>query len=143
MFGVVTVAAGLACLAGALVIATFGGMQWPRVAYALMLTGITGILNGTVGGLIHREVTNVDHMLGGFIGRFTGAAITGLASLIVLSIAGLWVYQRNDNRRTLAMVGAVPATVSLIPGAAGTVATTVVGALPALIAAVIHATLGW
>lgn len=130
----VTATVGVLCLVGALLIATVGRMQWPRVTAALVLTGSAGLLNSTIGGMIHNGVTNVDSKLGRAIGSWTGVVVTGLIGMIVIAVAGFWIYQRRIDMRTLAVTAAVPPTVTLIPGTFGTAAVTIVGLVPSMIA---------
>lgn len=129
----VTVSAGVVCLVIALLIETVGGRQWPRVVVALVLTGATGILNGTVGPYIHRGITWIGTMTNHWVRSWIQVSVTVIIALTVLGIAAFRVWQDNIDRRTLGVVAAVPATVTLIPGIAGTIATTVVGIVPAII----------
>lgn len=138
-FGAVTATLGVLALVGALVIATVGRMQWPRVTAALVLTGVAGILNSTVGPTARNAINTADSYLGQFIGRWTGTAVTGVIGLVVLSVAGFWIYQRRIDIRTLGVVAAVPPTITLIPGTLGTIAVTVVGIVPWMAAGII----GW
>lgn len=138
-FGAVTAALGVLALVGAALIATVGRMQWPRVTAALVLTGVAGILNSTIGPTIRNGITNADSYLGQFIGRWTGTAVTGVIGLIVLAVAAFWIYQGRIDLRTLGVTAAIPPTITLIPGTLGTIAVTVVGLVPWVVAGVI----GW
>jgi hypothetical protein len=142
MTGNVSVAVGLVCLVVALIFATVGKMAWPRVTVALVLTAAAGLLNGTIGPAVHRMVTRLDAQAAHAIGRWTGATITGLLALVVLGVAGFWVWQKKIDFRTLGVVAAVPPTVTLIPGALGAAAVAVVGIVPLVGAAVVGWALG-
>jgi hypothetical protein len=141
MTAAVTAGAGVVCLILAVLIATIGRMQWPRTTVALVLTGATGILNSTIGHMIHKWVTQTDHWSGQFIGRWTGTAIFGVLGIITLAYAGFRIYQDHIDNRTLFATAAVPPTVVLIPGMLGTVATTIVGIVPATVGYIIS--LAW
>lgn len=132
MDGLSAVSATVGILAGvgALLLATVGRMQWPRLIAALVLTSVAGILNSTFGPTAHGWATAVDGFVGQFIGRWTGTAVIGVVGLVVLAVAGFRVYQRNIDARTLVAVAAVPPTVTLIPGTLGAVAVAVVGFVP-------------
>lgn len=134
-FRAVTASAGVICLIGALLIATVGRMQWPRVAAALVLTGVAGVLNTTIGPTIRHGVNLADHRAGEFIGAWTGTAVFGLIGVAVIAVTGFWIYQGRIDMRTLGATALVPPTITLIPGAIGTVATTIVGLVPWVIGA--------
>ncbi len=136
-FGAVTASVGVLCLVGALLIATVGKMQWPRATVALVLTGVTGILNASIGPTIREGVNAADSKIGAFIGEWTGTVVTGVIAAVVLVVAGFWVYQRRINMRTLGMVALIPPTITLIPGALGTFATTAIGIVPALVGSIV------
>lgn len=138
-FGAVTATLGVLALVGAIVIATVGRMQWPRVTAALVLTGVAGILNSTIGPTVRDGINNADSYLGQFVGRWTGTAVTGIIGLVVLAVAAFWIYQGRIDIRTLGVTAAVPPTITLIPGTLGTIAVTAVGVVPWLVAGVI----GW
>lgn len=126
----VTATAGVLSLVVALLIATVGRMVWPRVVAALVLTGVAGILNSTIGPAVRIGVGALDAQLGMFIGRWTGTAVMGVIGVVVFVIAAFRIVRRDIDMRTLAVTAAVPATVTLIPGMLGTIAVTVVGIVP-------------
>lgn len=131
--GAVTAAVGIVALLGAVVIATVGRMQWPRLAAALVLTGVAGVLNSTIGPALQRAVTAVDRQAGQFIGRWTGTAVIGLVGVVVLAVAAFWIWQGRIDMRTLGVTALVPPTVTLIPGAVGSMAVAAVGVVPMLL----------
>lgn len=141
-FGAVSVTVGVICLVIAGCIAVFGDMEWPRVVVALVVTGTTGILNGSVGPYIHRWVTEADQYAGQWINQLTGAALTGLLALVVFAFTAFRVWRNRIDTRTLVAAGLVPATVTMIPGTLGTIAVTVVGVVPWLVAAVLSWSFG-
>ncbi len=140
--GGVSVAVGVLSLIGAAVLATVGNMAWPRVVVALVLTGVAGILNGSFGPAIHRAVTTADGKASQVIGQFTGTAVTGLLAIVAFAALAFWVWRDHIDTRTLAVAAVVPATVTMIPGAFGTVATAVVGFVPLVVSAVLRFAFG-
>jgi hypothetical protein len=137
MHYVVTAAVGVICGVAALLIATVGRMQWPRLVVALTLTAAAGLLNSTFGGYIHTGATMADHWVGQGIGKWSGTIISGLVGAVVLALVGFRIYHDVINGKTLALVSTVPATVTLIPGLAGTIATTVVGIVPWILSGIV------
>ncbi len=131
--GAVTATVGVVCLVAAVLIATVGRMAWPRVVVALTLTGSAGVLNSTLGPKIRQGVNRLDALAAQFIGDWTGTVITGLLGVVLFTVAAFWVWQKKIDFRTLAVVAAVPPTVTMIPGAFGTVAVTLVGLVPWLV----------
>lgn len=139
MNAAVPVSIGIICLIGAGLIAWFGNLQWPRLTVALLLTGVQGILNGTLGPMIRHGVNLADHRFSDFIGQWTGTAVTGIIGAIVLGIAGFRIYQNSYDNKTLIAVAMVPATIALIPGTVGDIARSLVGFVPTVVSTVI----GW
>jgi hypothetical protein len=137
MHYVVTGAVGVICGVAALLIATVGRMQWPRLVVALTLTAAAGILHSTIGGYVHHGAGKVDHWAAQGIGKWTGTYITGLVGAVVLALVAFRIYHDVINGKTLALVSTVPATVTLIPGLAGTIATTVVGIVPWILSGIV------
>jgi len=135
MFGPPSIAAGVICLVLAGLLITVGQMHWPRVAVALVLTGVAGIINGTIGRPLHTWVTWTDHLVGQTIGRFTGIAIVGIIAIVVLGVFGAWIYHQKIDNATLAVTAAVPLVGPLLPGPIGTVAMFVIGIVPSLLGA--------
>src|SRR5689334_6324075 len=142
MFGIVSASVGAICLLGALLIATVGRMHWPRVVVALVLTGMTGLLNTSVGRWLHDGATRLDTTAAHVVGRWTGVVVTGLAAIAVLAAAAFWVWHRHINMRTLGAVAAVPLTITLIPGTVGAVAIACVSIVPTVIAGLVSAAFG-
>jgi hypothetical protein len=142
MQGVVSAVVGLVCLVAAGVLIVAGKWQWPRLIVALVLTGSAGLLSSTIGGWAQRSVTGVDRRVGSFIGQWTGAAVTGLLSLVLLALLGFWVWRRQIDLKTIGVAAAVPMTVSLIPGPLGAVAVAAVSIVPWAVGSVIALSLG-
>lgn len=121
---------GVLSLVIAALIATVGGMAWPRLVVALTMTGTAGLLNGTLGPTIRDAVNSADTAIGSVLGKFTGTAITGLFGILVIGILAFRVWRNVVDMRTLAAAAFAPPTVALIPGMLGSVATTLVGVVP-------------
>lgn len=138
----VSATVGAVSLVAALLIATVGRMAWPRLVVALTLTGSAGLLNSTFGPWIRSGVNRADDFLAQFIGDWTGVVVTGLIGVVVLAVAGFWVANGKIDLRTLGVVAAVPPTVTLIPGALGSIAVTVVGVVPWLVSRGVAAAFG-
>jgi hypothetical protein len=117
-------------------------MHWPRVVVALVLTGVAGLLNTPIGQWLHQAVTAADGAVGHAIGRWTGVVVTGLLALTVFATAAFWVYHRKIDLRTLAVVATVPLTVTLIPGALGSVAAGIVNIVPTVVGGLMSAAFG-
>ncbi len=141
-FGAVTAAVGVISLVGAALLITVGRMQWPRLVVGLVITGVAGILNTTIGPTIRDGVNTADDHLGQFIGEWTGTTVTGLIGAIVLGTVAFWVWRNQIDLRTVGVAALVPPTITLIPGALGTAATTVVGVVPWALGAVLSFAFG-
>lgn len=139
---VVSLAVGLLSLVLAGLIATVGGMAWPRAVVALTLTGSAGLLSSTLGPTIRDAVGRADAAIGSILGRFTGLAVTGLLGILVVGFLALRVLRNVIDSRTIAAAAATPPVVALIPGVAGSIATTVVGIVPWLVTAVFSLAFG-
>lgn len=126
-------AAGAICLVLAGVLITVGRMRWPRLAVALVLTGSAGLVNGTIGGALHRAATAVDGWIGSAIGKLTGTAVTGLLALAIIASVAFWVHNKRIDNKTLAGAAMVPLVSSLVPGTAGVIVMTATGAVPAIL----------
>lgn len=118
-----TVGVGAFALGAAFCLAVFGKMLWPKLIVALIVTGVGGVLVGTWGGAIRGAVVKADAAAGHAIGTLTGTAVMGLGAFIVVFMWGLWIYNNQIDKKTLAFSGIVPIAVTLIPGVIGTVAT--------------------
>lgn len=131
--GAPSAAVGVICLVLAGVLIIVGKMTWPRLAVALVLTGTTGLVNGTIGAPLHRGATAVDGWIGSAVGRLTGTAVTGLLALAVIASVAFWIWRKRINNTTLAATAVVPVVSSLVPGTAGLIIMTAVGAVPAIL----------
>ncbi len=136
MWGVPLIIGSISLIAAA-VIATAGNMIWPRVVVALIITGVSGLLSGSVGPLIHRGTTALDNFVAPYIGEYTGLTITFAVAFIIIGVWGFWMYRQKIDLHTLGASALIPVSVNLIPGTAGTVAIFVVGLIPKLTAGVI------
>jgi hypothetical protein len=125
--------AGLLCMAAALLLYFVGNNEIPRLTAALWVTGWAGLLNSTVGPTVNNFATKLDGMLGDAVNSLTGEVLTGGLGVIVLAPACYWIYYNTIETKHLAVMAAIPPTISLIPGTLGEVATTVVGIVPWLI----------
>lgn len=130
MHAAVSAAVGIVCLIAACVLMVVGQWQWPRLIVALVMTGSAGLLSSTIGGWAQRSVTSLDRRFSSFVGQWTGAAVTGLLSLVLLAVLGFWVWHRRIDVKTIGVAAAVPMTVTLIPGPLGTFAVAVVSVIP-------------
>lgn len=137
MQAAVSAGVGLVCLVAAGVLIMAGGWQWPRLIVALVLTGSAGLVSSTVGGWAQRSITRVDGRIGSFVGQWTGAAVTGLLSVILLGVLAFWVWHGQVDTKTVGVAAAVPMTVSLIPGPLGTFAVAAVSIVPSVLGGVI------
>jgi hypothetical protein len=135
----VTASVGALCLLGAVLIATVGGMHWPRIAVVLTLTGATGVLNGTIGPTVHRGMSWAAAEVNPWVRSWIQVSVLVILALVLLGLAGFWVYQNQIDNKTLGVVFAVPATVTLIPGPAGTLFAAAVGIVPAIVGTLV----GW
>src|SRR5947199_10461895 len=105
-------------------------MQWPRLIVALVVTGVAGILNGSFGPIVRHWVNIADQAARHAVGSLTGAAVTGLVGILTFGFVAFRVFHNEIDMKTLAGAAALPATVTLIPGALGTIAVTLVGIIP-------------
>lgn len=134
---VVSAGVGLVCLVAAMVLIVAGRWQWPRLIVALVLTGSAGLMTSTVGTWAQRSVTSIDARAGSMVGQWTGATVTGLLSLVLLGFLGFWVWQGQIDTKTVATAALVPMTISLIPGAVGSLAVSVVSIVPSVLGGVV------
>lgn len=125
-----SLAVGVLSIVIAVLIATVGGMAWPRLVVALTMTGTAGLLNGTLGPTMRAAINSADAATGSVLGRFTGVAITGLIGVLVIGFLALRVWQNVIDTRVIAAAAAAPLTVTLIPGTVGSIATIVIGVVP-------------
>ncbi len=128
----VSIAAGVIALLAAIILATVFNNLWPRVIAGLVVTGAAGIVNGTYGDLVRDLATKLDTAIGEWIGTFLspGQVVGGLLGLAAI---GLWIGRIWTNKidtKTYALSAAVPVTLPLVPGTAGTVISTIVGIVP-------------
>lgn len=137
MHAAVSAGVGIICLAAAAVLILAGGWQWPRMIVALVLTGSAGLLSSTIGGWVQGTVTRLDTRVSGFIGTWTGAAVTGVLSLVLLACLGFWVWRGQIDTKTVGVAAAVPMTVTLIPGPVGALAVGAVSIVPSVLGAII------
>lgn len=126
----VSLTVGALALVGAGLIATVGKQKWPRIAVALTLTGVSGLVNGSFGPTLHNAVTKADHAVGQATNTLLGTAITGVIGIIIVGWWVLWVYNGKLDLGTLALSAAVPLVVNLIPGMLGTAAIYAIGIIP-------------
>jgi hypothetical protein len=132
MWGV-SIGVGLVALAFAILIATVGRQKFPRLAIALMLTAVAGLVAGSFGPALHHGVTAADSYASASIGRWTGTAVTGFLALVVIGVWGFLVYHGQLDLRTLGLTAAVPLFVNLVPGIFGTIAIFVIGIVPEVV----------
>lgn len=128
---------GVLCLVAAAILITAGSWQWPRLIVALVLTGVAGLANATFAGAVQRSVTRLDGKVGGFIGEWTGAAVTGVIGLTLIGLLGFWVWKNRIDIRTVGVAAAVPFTVTLIPGPLGVFLVSAVAVVPLMLGGVV------
>lgn len=150
---------GLICLGIALVMWTVGGRMYPTGILGLTITGVGGIMSTPVGAWIRNAWAWLTAAIGSSVGRWTGIAIVTvlivvIGVIIVLNVIGQFgspglKQAPGDNGspegitgRTIGLGALFSFTAGTLPGAAGAIAATVLGALAHIIALPIAAGLG-
>lgn len=134
---------GTICVICAWLLLIPGRMKWPYLISALILTGVSGLLNGSIGPWIHDRMTQLNTWAGQWSSEWTGIVPMLGLSLIVIGCAIMWVWQKQWDLRTFGAVGMVPILVTNIPGAIGGALINVVGVVPMAVTALFKALFGW
>ncbi len=139
----VPLAVGAVSLIGAWLLLIPGRMKWPFLIAALILTGVAGLLNGSIGPFIHKWVTQANTWAGKFSNEWTGIVPMLAISMVVIGCSILWVWQRQWDLKTFGFVGLVPIFVTYIPGPIGGFLINVIGVVPMAVTALIKGLFGW
>ncbi len=144
----VSILTGVVALVVAGCLGYFGQMLWPKVIAALVMTGVAGIVNGTIGDPVHKVVTRLDnaiaHALANVLDKDSGAgnawkAFTGLLGLALILALVLRVYKNKVDLKTFGLAACAPLFGPMVPGTIGSILMSVLGIVPYLVNGVI----GW
>ncbi len=134
---VVPVVVGTLSVVGAFLLLVPGRMMAPYVIVALILTGVSGLLRGSLGPPIHRGVTELNDSVGKWANPWTGIAITVIVAVIVIGCAALWIYRGQFDLRTFGATALVPVAVNLVPGPIGGFLIGLIGIVPAMVSGIV------
>jgi hypothetical protein len=135
-------AVGVICLAAAAFLYGPAGRYQPRLAVALLLTGVVGILGTPLGGWLNKAANWASGLASSVTGRLVGTAVGGLVAAVALAFLVLDVKANRITRRTLATGVLVPVAAATIPGPVGHAVTVALAAVTGLVAWVIGAAFG-
>ncbi len=138
----VSLAAAVICLVAAGLMYGIGGLHHPRVAVALVVVGVAGILGTPVGGWLRDGVGWADRAVSAGTGRLFGVAVTGLVAIAAVYVLAVDLHKRSITRRTLGVAVVAPVAASTIPGVAGVAVLTVLTFVTSLVGAGIGALFG-
>jgi hypothetical protein len=122
-----TITASLLALLSAALIWFPGRQRWPRVVVFLIIGGVGGLAASKVGQWARHGVAWVEHAINNLIGALFGVAVAWLIALAAVAFVAAHLYHKTINRGTLAYSAAVPLTVTLVPGAIGTLLISAAG----------------
>lgn len=138
----VPLAVGTLCVVGAWLLLIPGKRMAPYVIVALIVTGVSGLMNGSVGPPIQRGITRLNNATGELVGEYTGVAVTLIASMIIVGCTVLWVYNKQFDMRTFGFAGLVPIAVTFIPGPVGVFLVGLFGVVPLVVTGAVKAGFG-
>ncbi len=138
----VPLAVGTVCIVGAWLLMIPGRMMAPYAIVALILTGVSGLMNGSVGPPIQRGVNRLNDAAGDLVSKYTGVAVTLIASMIIAGCTILWVVRKQFDMRTYGFAGLCPIAVTFIPGAIGGLLVGLFGIIPMVVTAAVKAGFG-
>ena len=132
----VSVTVALICLTGAFLLWKVGHQHWPRITLLLIATAGAGLMPTKVGDWARSAmawtVQFIGDLLSNFVGtgQVNGTVIGALIAIGILATVAFHVFKHKSiTGGTLGAAAAVPLTVGAIPGAVGTAAVTIVGAV--------------
>jgi hypothetical protein len=138
----VPLAVGSLCIVGAFLLLVPGRMMAPYVIVALVITGVSGLMSGSIGPLVHTGVTKLNGLVGKSLNPWTGVAVSLIVAVIVIGCTALWVIRRQFDLRTFGTAALVPVSVNLVPGPIGAFLIGLVGIIPAAVSAIVKYAFG-
>lgn len=115
---------GLICLVAAGLIWTVGRRHTPRLALALVITGMVGLAATPLGSWGRTAVGWLNDLVGQVAGRLTGTVVAGLLAAVLFYVVVTHVWRRDIDTKTLVAGGVLPLAVTSVPGSVGAVMST-------------------